>query len=114
MMFEILCFTFIVVLISWVYTDNFKSKRPPGPLRLPLIGTILQLGVDKRRPQYETFRSISKKYGPISSIELGLYPGVIFDDFETIKKLLNHELWVDRFFNSLFAERSFGKALGIN
>lgn len=39
---------------------------------------------------------------------------VIFDDFETIKKLLNHELWVDRFFNSLFAERSFGKALGIN
>lgn len=100
MMFEILCFTFIVVLISWVYTDNFKSKRPPGkfwrvfclqfniqrkyvcmntmitgPLRLPLIGTILQLGVDKRRPQYETFRSISKKYGPISSIELGLYPG---------------------------------------
>jgi hypothetical protein len=38
---------------------------------------------------------------------------VIVDDFDITKKLLNHEVWVDRFWNSLFAERSFGKALGI-
>lgn len=37
---------------------------------------------------------------------------VIVDDFDTAKVLLNNETWIDRPFDDLMAERSYGKPLG--
>lgn len=42
-----------------------------------------------------------------------LYFSVIVDDFDTAKQLLNSEIWIDRPYNDLILERSYGKPLGI-
>ena len=43
------------------------GRYPPGPIPLPIIGNIYQLGSDP----YQTLKDLSKKYGDVFSISLG-------------------------------------------
>ncbi|PWA84185.1 cytochrome P450 [Artemisia annua] len=65
--------SFFVILTSfflWIITNkyyNTKKNLPPGPLQLPIIGNIHQMG---KKP-YVSAAMFAKKYGPLISLRLG-------------------------------------------
>ncbi|KAM5165068.1 cytochrome P450 2C5-like [Mantella aurantiaca] len=78
----ILCVFLAIVLYGWRRrTSNF----PPGPTPLPLIGNMHLLNLKK---PYKTFHELSKKYGPVYSIQIGMEKMVILCGYETVKDAL--------------------------
>ncbi|XP_077147716.1 cytochrome P450 2C14-like isoform X2 [Ranitomeya variabilis] len=64
------------------------NNLPPGPRPLPIIGNLHIL--DRSRP-YQTLHQLSKKYGPIYTIQLGEQKVVVLCGYETVKDaLVNH------------------------
>ncbi|ODM98070.1 Methyl farnesoate epoxidase [Orchesella cincta] len=108
---------FITMLIIWTIVDNFipSMKLPPGPLRLPVFGNALTFLQNKStgKPVFVLFRDLAKQYGNVVYLRMGSQPTVIVDDFDTAKTMLNNDVWIDRPFNDMMAERSYGKPLGI-
>ncbi|XP_030005879.1 cytochrome P450 2K1-like [Sphaeramia orbicularis] len=81
-----------VLLFLYLLFSNFISQQgrtePPGPRRLPLIGNLLQL--DLKRP-YETLCELSKEYGSVFTIYMGINKVVVLAGYETVKEaLVNH------------------------
>uniref|UniRef100_A0A8D0HCM0 Cytochrome P450 family 2 subfamily AC member 68 n=1 Tax=Sphenodon punctatus TaxID=8508 RepID=A0A8D0HCM0_SPHPU len=70
-----------LVLGKLKYVINF----PPGPRPLPVIGNLHIF--DVKRP-YKTMLELSKKYGPIFSIQMGLQKMVVLAGYETVKEAL--------------------------
>ncbi|XP_063771249.1 cytochrome P450 2C5-like [Pseudophryne corroboree] len=67
---------------------NHCHNLPPGPTPLPIIGNIHILNF--KRP-YETLHQLSKKYGPVYSIQIGEEKMVVLAGYETVKDaLVNH------------------------
>ncbi|KAK1378312.1 hypothetical protein POM88_025056 [Heracleum sosnowskyi] len=68
----------MVALGTFIYfrratTSDGGHKPPPGPIGLPLIGSLHMLGKLPHRNLYE----MSRKYGPIMSLRLGLIPTIV-------------------------------------
>lgn len=61
--------------------------QPPGPLPLPVLGNLALLG--KFECPFEGFSALSKIYGNVYSLSFGSTRGVIVNDLETIKEVLN-------------------------
>ncbi|XP_077204270.1 cytochrome P450 2J5-like [Paroedura picta] len=101
----------LIALLMCLLLLHFLRQRwshtsyPPGPLRLPIIGSIWRIGV---RVHKDTFIKLSKQYGSISMLWLGQMPIVALSGYEAVKEgLINH--------SEDFAERlstPFLKALG--
>ncbi|CAK8537664.1 unnamed protein product [Lathyrus sativus] len=67
---------------------NFH-KKPPGPPTLPIIGNLHMLG----KLPHRTLKSLSKKYGPIMSLQLGQVPAVIISSSKAAELFLKtHDL----------------------
>ncbi|XP_075125327.1 cytochrome P450 2K1-like [Leptodactylus fuscus] len=67
---------------------NAQYKLPPGPRPLPIIGNLHIL--DLKRP-YQTFHKLSKKYGPVYTIQLGEEKAVVLCGHDAVKDaLVNH------------------------
>lgn len=71
---------FLVAVALWRFihlyrtlTSRGRHKLPPGPIGLPLIGSLHMLGKLPHRTLYK----MSQKYGPIMSIRLGLVPTIV-------------------------------------
>ncbi|XP_069584361.1 cytochrome P450 2C14-like isoform X2 [Ranitomeya imitator] len=82
-----------VVLIIFAALFFFGRQKkannlPPGPRPLPIIGNLHIL--DRSRP-YQTLHQLSKKYGPIYTIQLGVQKVVVLCGYEAVKDaLVNH------------------------
>jgi len=64
-----------------------RSKMPPGPLPLPVIGNVLQL--PKEKPRYR-FEEWSKKYdNPVITVWIGRNPIVVLNDAWTASDLMD-------------------------
>ncbi|KAH6838124.1 hypothetical protein C2S53_001215 [Perilla frutescens var. hirtella] len=63
-----------------------KLNLPPGPRKLPFIGS-LHLLAGSNPPQY-TLRDLAKKYGPLMYIKLGEVGNVVVSSPETAKQFL--------------------------
>ncbi|PIC30048.1 hypothetical protein B9Z55_021425 [Caenorhabditis nigoni] len=88
----ILLSLFGVFLILWIISKNQKrSKLPPGPTPLPLIGNIHQLIylIWKLNGIVPTLDFYRKKYGNAYTIWLGPLPTVNITDYE-----MAHEIFV--------------------
>ncbi|KAM7479719.1 hypothetical protein LguiA_027932 [Lonicera macranthoides] len=59
-------------LIS-IFRLKFTQKLPPGPLGLPILGSLHLLGTLPHR----SLQNLAKKYGPIMSLRLGSVPTII-------------------------------------
>uniref|UniRef100_A0A6N2M7U8 Cytochrome P450 n=1 Tax=Salix viminalis TaxID=40686 RepID=A0A6N2M7U8_SALVM len=75
---QILCYSLLPCLLFLLSTKFLLYKRkkrnlPPSPLALPIIGHLHLL----KLPIHRTLDSLSKKYGPIFSLELGSYLAVV-------------------------------------
>ncbi|XP_040203585.1 cytochrome P450 2K6-like [Rana temporaria] len=79
----------IILLLAKVYNDQTQDKNyPPGPKPLPIIGSLHM--VNQVSPQKD-FMKLSKKYGPVFSIQLGLEKMVVLSGYDIIKDaLINH------------------------
>ncbi|XP_071706563.1 parthenolide synthase-like [Rutidosis leptorrhynchoides] len=77
----ILIFTFIKPNTS----SKGDHKLPPGPPTLPIIGNLHQL-IGKPRP--EALWDLSKQYGPIMRLQIGIKPYIIINSPSLAKQIL--------------------------
>ncbi|XP_071375981.1 cytochrome P450 2K1-like [Centroberyx affinis] len=85
-----LLLTVLVLLVLYLFfsSSSPQEKEPPGPKPLPLLGNLLQL--DHKLP-HNTLCKLSKKYGPVFTVHLGLKKAVVLAGYKTVKQaLLNH------------------------
>ena len=68
-----------VFVFSLIYWYRKPRRFPPGPRGIPLLGYTPVF----KNPHEEIYR-LSKKYGPILSLRLGLEDLVFLNDFDSI------------------------------
>jgi hypothetical protein len=82
-----LLFTFVYILFNLVShpkQNTITNKKLPGPSTLPIIGNLHILGALPHR----TLQSLSKKYGPIMSLQLGQVPLIIISSSKAAESFL--------------------------
>ncbi|XP_046508778.1 cytochrome P450 2C18-like [Equus quagga] len=79
-----LCLSCWFLLSLWKQSSR-KGKLPPGPTPLPIIGNILQLDV---KDISKSLSNLSKLYGPVFTLYLGLKPTVVLHGYEAVKEAL--------------------------
>ncbi|TFK08614.1 immunoglobulin superfamily member 2 [Platysternon megacephalum] len=67
------------------WNSSFREDFPPGPKPLPIIGNLHIM--DLKRP-HRTMLELSKKYGPVFSIQMGCQKMVVLSGYETVKEAL--------------------------
>ncbi|NXX56674.1 CP2K6 protein, partial [Scopus umbretta] len=83
-----LLFILILLLIlkrQYVWKNQARENFPPGPRSLPIIGNLHIM--DLKRP-YLTMIELSKTYGPVFSIQMGLRKMVVLTGYNTVKEAL--------------------------
>ena len=78
---------FLFALLLGYFIVRKKRKLPPGPLSLPIIGNILQLGKHKE-DLLKYFQHLGNKYGGLFSIRIGYIQALVITDYELIKQAL--------------------------
>ncbi|XP_057440503.1 5-OH-xanthotoxin synthase-like [Lotus japonicus] len=85
--------SFIILLLK-SRTNKKPATVPPGPKGLPIIGNLHQL--DNSSLHFQLL-NLSKIYGPIFSLRIGLRPAIVISTPGIAKKILNdHDLDVSR------------------
>ncbi|KAK5604446.1 hypothetical protein CRENBAI_016965 [Crenichthys baileyi] len=86
------------------------GKEPPGPKRLPLLGNLLQL--DLQRP-YKTLCQLSKKYGSVFTVYFGPKKVVVLAGYKTVKEALisNADEFGDREIAPIFHDINKGHGI---
>ncbi|XP_063771209.1 cytochrome P450 2C5-like [Pseudophryne corroboree] len=81
----------LILFLAYVYNNwnqHMYKNFPPGPTPLPIIGNIHIF--DMENPN-KTFIELSKKYGPVYSVQFGMAKMVVLSGYDTIKDaLINH------------------------
>ncbi|XP_024538197.1 flavonoid 3'-monooxygenase-like [Selaginella moellendorffii] len=85
-----------VLGISWVTISllvgriqSSQRRLPPGPFSFPIFGALFSL----QQPLHHHFAKISKKYGPIVYLKIGMVPYVVVNNNEMAAQVLKaHDL----------------------
>ncbi|XP_010724676.1 cytochrome P450 2H1-like [Meleagris gallopavo] len=73
-----------LLIAAWRSTSQ-RGKEPPGPTPIPIIGNAFQLNP---WDLMESFKELSKKYGPIFTIHLGPKKVVVLYGYDVVKEAL--------------------------
>lgn len=88
MLLEIGCTIIIppLLLLIYNYINQLVQLKnyPPGPIPLPIIGNLHQLG---KRP-YKTFRKMKEEYGDVFSVSFGTERVVIINTIKPAREAL--------------------------
>nr|XP_033791788.1 cytochrome P450 2K6-like [Geotrypetes seraphini] len=77
---------FLIFILSKYATDRKSLQNfPPGPRPLPIIGSLHIMNL--KRP-HKTFMELTKIYGPVFCIQLGMKKMVVLTGYETVKEAL--------------------------
>ncbi|XP_064001709.1 cytochrome P450 2H1-like isoform X2 [Pogoniulus pusillus] len=81
---------FLLVCVSCLLLATWRSmsqkgKQPPGPIALPIIGNMLQLNPWNLTA---SLTELSKKYGPVFTINLGPQKIVVLYGYDVVKEAL--------------------------
>ncbi|XP_031168506.1 cytochrome P450 2K1-like [Sander lucioperca] len=100
----------VLLLFNSSFSSKDKQREPPGPYPLPLLGNLLQVDLNKLDI---SLVDLSKKYGPVFTVYLGLKKVVVLAGYRTVKQaLVNHaEEFGDREVTPIFHD--FNKGNGI-
>ncbi|KAM6980201.1 cytochrome P450 1A1 [Aplochiton taeniatus] len=75
----------VYLILKYLYTDLPEGlSRLPGPKPLPIIGNVLEMGSNP----HLTLAAMSKRYGPVFQIQIGMRPVVVLGDSETVRQAL--------------------------
>ncbi|XP_077654892.1 cytochrome P450 2C9-like isoform X2 [Urocitellus parryii] len=74
-----------ILLLSLWRQRSGRGRLPPGPMPLPILGNILQ--IDAKNIS-ESLTNLSKVYGPVFTVYLGLRPTVVLHGYEAVKEAL--------------------------
>ncbi|XP_057591820.1 cytochrome P450 2C18-like [Hippopotamus amphibius kiboko] len=80
----VLCLSCLLLLSLWKQSSG-EGKLPPGPTPLPILGNILQLDV---KDIGKSLTNLSKAYGPVFTVYLGLRPTIVLHGYEAVKEAL--------------------------
>lgn len=84
----------LVIIVIAVFRASFRPRNfPPGPLSLPLAGSVPFLDV---RNLGKSFKDLSVKYGDVFSVFVGSKPVVVLNSFSVIKEALSREEFAGR------------------
>ncbi|CAA0384423.1 unnamed protein product [Arabidopsis thaliana] len=86
-----LCFLLLLPLSLILFKKLLpsKGKLPPGPIGLPIIGNLHQLG----KLLYKSFHKISQEYGPVVLLRLGVVPVIVVSSKKGAEEVLKtHDL----------------------
>ncbi|XWS49324.1 hypothetical protein CRYUN_Cryun13aG0154000 [Craigia yunnanensis] len=85
---EFYIFLFCVSLLLLFLRRSSAHSLPPGPINLPIIGSLHRLGSHPNQSLFE----LAKIYGPLMTIRLGYVTTIIVSSAETAKQVLQtHE-----------------------
>ncbi|RHN74434.1 putative costunolide synthase [Medicago truncatula] len=88
----LICIAIFLVSLAflWQWRNMNKVKRlPPGPVGLPILGSLLKLGAN---PHLDLHK-LSQKYGPIMHLRLGLVPTIVVSSPQAAELFLKtHDL----------------------
>ncbi|KAM3289957.1 premnaspirodiene oxygenase [Capsicum chacoense] len=89
--FSLFLFVFFFFLLNKWRNFNSQSKRlPPGPWKLPILGSIFHL---LGGHPHHVLRDLAKKYGPLMHLQLGEVSAVVVSSPEMAKQVLKtHDL----------------------
>ncbi|XP_024525444.1 flavonoid 3'-monooxygenase-like [Selaginella moellendorffii] len=77
-----------------------QQRLPPGPFSFPVFGALFSL----EEPLHHHFAKISKKYGPIVYLKIGMAPFVVVNDNEMAAEVLKaHDLEFPNWNNLIMA-----------
>ncbi|KAG8196134.1 hypothetical protein JTE90_007869 [Oedothorax gibbosus] len=82
---------FVAIVVFWL-EKNRKSKKPPGPIGLPILGYIPFLS---KKPYIE-LNELAKKYGSVFSIRLGSQNAIVLNDFQSTKEAFSQDAFIGR------------------
>ncbi|RWS02731.1 Cytochrome P450 18a1-like protein [Dinothrombium tinctorium] len=104
---------FVILILSLIYVlKPIPDSQLRGPLGLPLIGYVPFI---TKKP-HEKFVALSKKYGNVFSVKLGVNKSVVLADWASIKEALSKEECLGRpqqiFFNAFFPVKNFAMLEG--
>ncbi|KAG3264446.1 cytochrome P450 2C18-like [Ictidomys tridecemlineatus] len=74
-----------ILLLSLWRQRSGRGRLPPGPMPLPILGNILQ--IDAKNIS-ESLTNLSKAYGPVFTVYLGMRPIVVLHGYEAVKEAL--------------------------
>lgn len=75
----------VYLIIRWSKTEIPEGlQRLPGPKALPFIGNVLEVG----KNPYLTLTAMSKRYGDVFQIQIGMRPVVVLSGLETVRQAL--------------------------
>ncbi|XP_077204285.1 cytochrome P450 2J5-like [Paroedura picta] len=84
----------LIILLVCLLMFHFLRQRwsqksyPPGPLRLPIIGSIWRVGIKVYK---DTIIKLAKQYGDIYMLWLGPVPVVVLTGYEAVKEgMISH------------------------
>ncbi|GJT06655.1 cytochrome P450 71D11 [Tanacetum coccineum] len=79
----------LLKLSSLSRTKNLAPCLPPGPWKLPIVGSIHHLGGSL---PHQRFKCLAEKYGPLMHLQLGELSVMVVSSPETAKKTNSQDL----------------------
>ena len=82
----------ILILVQLIYRLTYLRSLPPGPWGMPIVGYLPFL----KRDLHLHFKDLTRKYGPVFSIQLGSQLYVVLSDYKIIRKAFSSKEFTGR------------------
>ncbi|XP_025883594.1 premnaspirodiene oxygenase-like [Solanum lycopersicum] len=90
-LFLFLSFLYLLV-VQWKKSRNLNKKLPPGPWKLPFIGSVHHLALEGGLPHH-ALTNLGKKYGPFMHLQVGEISTVVVSSMDMAREVLKtHDL----------------------
>ncbi|XP_004249520.2 premnaspirodiene oxygenase-like [Solanum lycopersicum] len=89
-LFLFLSFLYLL-LVEWKKSRNLNKKLPPGPWKLPFLGSLHHLAIGGL--PHHALTKLGKKYGPLMHLQLGEISTVVVSSMDMAREVLKtHDL----------------------
>ncbi|XP_049342746.1 premnaspirodiene oxygenase-like isoform X4 [Solanum verrucosum] len=81
-----------LLLVDWKKSRNLNKKLPPGPWKLPFIGSVHHLALEGGLPHH-ALTNLGKKHGPFMHLQLGEISTIVVSSMDMAREVLKtHDL----------------------
>ncbi|CAG7821422.1 unnamed protein product [Allacma fusca] len=110
-----LLYTAVVLMVQWMYQiwDQTTRHLAPGPMEFPIIGNLWQAWKADPKYHHKALYKLSKVYGNVMTLKLGMVNEVAINGYDAIKSVLNNDEFLNRMDADWLLHKSFGKKIGL-